>query len=199
MFGKLFKKLARKSVEPHRFIVAQLNARIQPMHRGEFFEDPLAAELKKHAIGIVSGGGTMQNRSGEIEYCDIEIELSGSAPETLKQVVEILESLGAPKGSKLKLENDGSEVAFGVCEGLAVYLNGTELAPEVYEACDSNFVYSELDRLLEGAGRVLSYWQGPTDTAFYLYGASASAMRGRISDFLGRYPLCQDCRIEQIA
>lgn len=41
--------------------------------------------------------------------------------------------------------------------------------------------------------------QGPTETAFYLYGKSAAEMKSRISTFVASYPLCRKCRIERIA
>lgn len=169
------------------------------MHRGEFFEDPLDEVLKTHAVGEITGGGTLQSQSGEIEYCDIEIEVKNSSEAAVQTIIHRLEELGAPKGSKLKIEATDSDLPFGVSEGMAVYLNGTSLPDTVYRECDSNFVYSELDRLLNGSGRVLSYWQGPTETAFYLYGSSFKEMREKISEFLASYPLCQQCRVEQIA
>jgi hypothetical protein len=182
-----------------KYIVAQLNARLQPMHRGEYFEDPLDIELKNAAIGEVSGGGTLQSKTGEVEHCDIEIEVSGPLIAAERIVIDALERLGAPKGSKLHIEAEGRQVEFGRSEGLAVYLNGTDLPEHVYKECDSNFVYSELDRLLDGEGRVLSYWQGPSETAFYVYGHDFLEMKERIREFLGSYPLCSRCRVEQIA
>lgn len=199
MFGNLFKKKEPKNEAPSHFIVAQLNARIQPMHRGEFFEDPLSEELQRASIGEITGGGTMQNENGEIAFCDIEIELAKPDPQAADKVIEVLERLGAPKGSKLKIEAENRDVPFGVSEGMAVYLNGTDLPDDVYKTCDSNFIYSELDRLLEGEGRVLSYWQGPTETAFYMYGKSFEQMKAKIAEFIATYPLCQKCRIDQIA
>jgi hypothetical protein len=199
VFGNFFKKKEPKNEAPSRIIVAQLNARIQPMHRGEFFEDPLGEELQRASIGEVTGGGTMQNQNGEIASCDIEIELAKPNPQAADKIIEILERLGAPKGSKLKIEAENRDVPFGTTEGLAVYLNGTDLPDDVYETCDSNFVYSEFDRLLGGEGRILSYWQGPTETAFYLYGNSFEQMKAKLSEFIATYPLCQKCRIEKIA
>ena len=169
------------------------------MHRGEFFEEALDAELKRNQLGEVSGGGTLQTPGGEIEYCDIEIELSGDPSAAELLVISTLEAMGAPKGSTLHVEHEDRKVPFGKNEGLAVYLNGTDLPDDVYKNCDSNFVYSEFDRLLEGEGRVLSYWQGPTETAFYVYGSSVETMRSRLADFLAAYPLCQKCRVVQIA
>lgn len=193
------RKDALKNKAASSIIVAQLNARTQPMHRGEFFEDPLDRELKRASIGEVVGGGTLQNKTGEIQYCDIEIEVANSNRAAVSKVRKILERLGAPKGSKLIIEAESRELSFGVMDGLAIYLNGTDLPDEVYEKCDSNVVYAEFSRLLEGEGRVLSYWQGPTETAFYLYGKSAAEMKSRISTFVASYPLCRKCRIERIA
>lgn len=198
MFG-LFKKKEKKiDVEPH-FIVVTLNARIQPMHRGEIYEDPLDEILTKNSLGEVSGGGSLQAQSGEIEHCDVEIQVNDYRGETVEFIKSSLEEIGVPKGSKIKVEATDSEVEFGTLEGLAIYLNGTDLDAEVYANSDSNHVYSELDRLTYGVGKVYSYWQGPTETAFYLYGTSFVQMKTQIDELLNNYPLCQKCRIEQIA
>jgi hypothetical protein len=181
------------------FIVVTINARIQPMHRGEIYEDPLDEILSKNSIGEVSGGGTLQSQSGELEYCDVEIQVKNSNDDTVELIRSSLEKIGVPKGSKIKVEATGSEIEFGTLEGLAIYLNGTDLDAEVYANSDSNHVYSELDRLTQGDGRVYSYWQGQTETAFYLYGTSFSQMKSQISELVNNYPLCQKCRIEQIA
>ena len=55
---RLFKRPAKPA--PKQFLVAQLNARLQPIHRGEFFEDALDTELKRRQLGEISGGGTLQ-------------------------------------------------------------------------------------------------------------------------------------------
>jgi hypothetical protein len=93
-------------------LVAQLNARLQPIHRGEFFEDRLNEALDEAAIGEVSGGGTLHDVSGEIEYCDIEIQIAGSVREAIRYVIETLESLRAPTESKLHVEAEAREVLF---------------------------------------------------------------------------------------
>lgn len=198
MFGRLFKKKPQAQAA-QQFMLAKINARLQPMHRGEFFEDPLDAVLKGAGNGEVSGGGTLQAASGEIEYCDIEIQCAESGHETVSLVVSTLEGLGAPKGSRLTVESTGEEIPFGSAEGLAVYLNGTDLPSETYRECDSNHVYAEFARLLDGEGRVLSYWQGPAETAFYMYGQSFEKMKHLLAGFIASYPLCAQCRIEQVA
>lgn len=195
MLGKLFgKKKATPDV-----IVATLNARIQPMHRHERYEDPLDAVLKQHNIGEISGGGTMQGTDGEIEFCDVEIQTTNASMETIALISQTLERLGAPKGSRLSVSGVEQPVSFGVNEGLALYLNGTDLPDEVYAKCDSNVVYNELKDALEGTGGIHSWWQGPRETAFYLYGPSFDTMKQLILPFVESYPLCQKARIEKIA
>lgn len=196
MFDKLFK---RKNKKEPQFIVANLNARIMPLERAELFEEPLDALLSERSLGEITGGGTLQSKSGEIEYCDIEIEVHNSNEDTIQIIKNKLEQLGAPKGSKLIIESTDKEVPIGTYEGLAVYLNGTGLPDNVYEECDSNVIYDEFNRLLYNAGAVKSHWQGPTETALYLYGLSFNQMYELIKDFLKTYPMCKKCRVEKIA
>ncbi len=196
MFGNLF-KLRPKPVK--QFLVAHLNAKVMPLDRGELFEDPLDIVLKAATFGEVSGGGTHQAESGEIEHCDIEIECQDLSEELFALIVSTLEALGAPKGSKLHIETQDRELPFGKLEGLAVYLNGTDLPDDIYRDSDSNFVRDEFERLLGTEGRVINWWQGPTETALYMYGSSFSTMRDRLSAFISSYPLCQQCRVVQIA
>jgi hypothetical protein len=196
MFGKLF---GAKTASPATFILAQLNDRAQPIDRGEIYEDPLAAILEKHHAGSITGGGTMLAENGEIDFCDIEIEVREPAAEYISLIKRALEELGAPKGSKLTVQPEGEELRFGVNEGLAVYINGTDLPDEVYAECDVNSIYDEFHRLLGADGKVHSHWQGPTETALYIYGPSFETMKSRIAGFLASYPLCQGARVVQIA
>ena len=70
----MFSKLFGKKKEPE-YIVVNVNARVQPLHRGEIYEDPLDKIIQEMDIGTVTGGGTLLSKSGEIENCDIEIEV----------------------------------------------------------------------------------------------------------------------------
>jgi hypothetical protein len=182
-----------------QLLIARLNERTQPLDRGARYEDALDAFLKERGLGEVVGGGSQLASSGEIEYCEIEIGLSDYGEDALSIIGHALEALGAPKGSTLIVEPGVKERAFGRNEGLAIYLNGTDLPDQVYSECDSNFVYSEFNRLLDSIGSVHSHWQGPRETALYLYGPSASSMKAALEPFLATYPLCQSARVVQIA
>jgi hypothetical protein len=193
----MFKKLFSKAETELHTVVARLKDRCQPMDRGRY-EDPLDGFLKANGLGEVSGGGTSLMETGEIEYCDVELQLVSLAPEVLDAVADQLQAAGAPKGSAL-VQPDGSERAIGRNEGLAVYLNGTDLPDETYQNCDVNFVYSEFDRLLDGKGAVHSHWQGPAETALYMYGQSYETMHAALAEFIASYPLCARARVVQIA
>src|SRR5262245_32745287 len=94
---------------------AQLNARIMPLERGEWYEEPLGEALARNGFGQVTGGGTMQSREGEIEYCGIDLDLF-DLPKGVPFVCEFLTERGAPRGSKLEYKDKHKkiEVPFGV-------------------------------------------------------------------------------------
>lgn len=177
------------------YLTLQLNARLRPLDRGELYEDPLLEILEEQSLGSIGGGGTALNPNREVAYCDIEISLNRK--EDRDKLVNILLDMGIPKGSLLRDEE--TDYPLGTLEGLALYLNGTQLPDEVYQTCDINYVINQLIQILGPAGGFYSYWEGPQDTALYFYGPSFSEMKALMEPFLSSYPLCQKCRIEQIA
>ena len=195
----LFRSSATSPSTLGDMVIARLNARAQPLDRAEVFEDPLDEILQAAGTGQVTGGGTMLGTDGEIEFCDLEITVPDATDATLDAIREALEGLGAPKGSRLIWNDGANELEFGTLEGLAVYLNGTDLPDAVYEQSDVNVVYDEFGKLVGSEGRVVSHWQGPRETALYLYGRSAEMMLSRIRPFLENYPLCDKARIVEIA
>lgn len=176
-------------------VIARLNDRAQPLDRGALYEDPLDQVLKRANLGAVTGGGTLVDNGGEVEYCEVEVD--EASPRSLEIITTVLEHMGAPKGSLLIV--DEREIPFGALEGLAVYLDGTNLPDGVYRDCDVNVVYEEFARLLEGSGTIHSHWEGPTETALYMYGDSFETMCSALAPFLDSYPLCRKARLVQIA
>ena len=202
MIKKLLDGLFKKEkIEEPNFIVATLNDKIMPIDRGEIYENPLEEYLNKYNWGEVSGGGTMQEKSGEIAFCDIEIKLNSSEVDriTINKIIEILENIGAPKGSILNIEKTQEKINFGKLEGIGIYLDGITLPKEIYEKCDINFVITEVHRLTETEYNVNRNWENENGIALYFYGESFEKMNSQIKNFIESYPLCQNCRIEQIA
>lgn len=117
-----------------------------------------------------------------IDYVDLEIVVADAGQSTLETLIARLDEIGAPKGSRLIVEATGAEFPFGSHEGLAVFLNGTDLPDDVYAACDINHVISELDRLMSGAGKFMSYWEGSSETALYIVMAAPSPPCARRSN-----------------
>jgi len=196
VLGRLLKRREKSAAH---FLVAQLNARLQPMDRSEHFEEGLDDKLRKLKVGEISGGGTMQSDTGEIAFCDIEVKLRQSSPEAERLVIDTLESLGAPKGSKLEIGGEDRVVPFGVNEGMAVYLNGTELPAATYQRHNLQSLEDEVEQALDGEGHVFSHWKGSSETAMYIYGPSFAEMTKRLEPLLRAHPLCEKCRVEQIA
>ncbi len=181
-----------------------LNARLQPMHRHDI-ED----QLDEHFAGLpfqveTDGGGTGIAENGETEYCDIGLISEHSSAEELQQLIAILENTFCPQGSRLTLYPEDENAAveqqpLGQLQGLALYLNGTDLPDEVYAESDVNEVWDACERLLADEGEPMNYWEGDTETAIYCYGKNFQEMQRRLQPFLDEYPLCAQCRVVQIA
>ena len=200
MFG--FKFGSKKNAEPEgEYVIARLNARVQPIDRGDFFEDPLGDILRAEGIGDVTGGGTqLADEPAGIEFCDLEILLNKTTPEALALITEQLERLGVPKGSKLIVEaEENREILFGTQEGLAVFINGVDLPDEVYESCPFDEFVDEMNKLMGEHGAYKGHWNGSRETGVYCYGPSFEAMKAAIEPFVATYPLCAGARVEQIA
>jgi hypothetical protein len=182
------------------FAYAMINARVMPIDRGEMYEDPLMEALEQNGYAEVTGGGTMQSENGEIEYCGIDLDLF-NLEEGIPFICDFLGECGAPQGSKLQYEHNGEdkEVPFGFLEGLAIYFNGSDLPAEVYENNDINDVYDEINELLADRGQIQGHWNGPTETAMYLYGYSVEEMRELIASLMSTNPLCEKARFVTIA
>lgn len=176
-------------------VTVTLNDRIQPLDRGQRYEEPVHHLLQTRGAGAVTGGGTLQERDGEVHRVDVEVELAD--PDKIEVLAQAFEMLGAPRGSVLHA--DGREIQLGRLEGLGLYLNGTDLPREVYATSDVNEVIARLEELLGEDGEMHGYWEGPRETALYFYGASFSTMAERIGGFVAEEPLCQRSRIVQVA
>ena len=197
MFGKILNKFKKTELQAIRVFI---NARIRPMDRGELYADPLINKLEELGLGEVVEEGSNLSDEGEIESCELHIEVQSLSEETITVIKDVLESgLGVPKGSNLIIESTQEKIEIGRASGLGLYLNGSDLSEEIYKSCDSNVVFEEIDKLISEIGFIHSYWDGPSETALYLYGISFEELNKRIENFISTYPLCQKCRVVQIA
>ncbi len=169
-------------------IDVHLNARLRPMDRGDRFEDPLDELLRSQTPGgRVTGGGTLASTEGEPLSCDIEVEWSGDAVAGVDVIRSALTKGGAPRGSRITVA-DSDAVPFGDFEGVGLYLNGTDLPAEVYANSDVNELIAALLGALGPDGDIYSYWEGPTETALFIYGPSADTIEARLTPVLESEP-----------
>lgn len=179
-------------------IVISLNARLQPLDRGEL-EDALDATLKRRGHSAeVTGGGSYQDQTGEITGCEIEIEVLEVTQPLVDDLVRAIGAMLGARGSEILIPGRDA-IPVGSWEGLALRLNGVDLPRDVYDECDADRVYAECNRLLDGCGKIYSFWNGPVETVLYAYGPEVWSKRDRLSPLLTSYPLCEKARLEQIA
>ena len=177
-----------------------INARIKPIDRGELYADPLINKLEELELGKVVEEGSNLSDEGEIVSCELHLEVHTLSEETISVIKDVLESgLGVPKGSKLIIKSTQEEIEIGRASGLALYLNGSDLSEEIYESCDINVVFEEINKLISKIGFIHSYWESSSEIALYLYGFSFEELNKKIENFISTYPLCQKCRVVQIA
>lgn len=169
-----------------------LNARLQPAGRRKA-EEALSRLMELKGLGQVVEGETVFAPSGEADHCLLRLGLRDDFPETLGELTELINRLGAPKGSQLA----GADIAWpaGRQEGMALYLGGQGLGEQQVRE-----IGEQLNALLDQAGRLYDCWQGPQgDYALYFYGDSYLEMLSAIGDFLQNHPLCQKCTVDRIS
>lgn len=178
---------------PH-VVVARLYEHVEPIDRGERYEDPLQAVLEQASLGRVTGGGSQLNELGGIDYADVEIELA-NLDEALRLVVDTLEQAGASQGAEIVDTSNGEVLTtFGHRQCLAIFLDGTSLPDEVYAELDFDAVVAELESAAgEQSGR--GFWQGAEETGLFYFGDDAEAMFARVEPVLARLPIGQNARV----
>lgn len=178
---------------PH-FVLARLYEHIEPIDRGNRYEDPLQARLDDTNAGSVTGGGSQLSAAGAIDYVDIELELA-NLDAAVAQVIAALERSGAPKGSEL-ISGDDSRVLrqFGTQECLAVFLDGMTLPDEVYAALDFEGLVETLTATA-GPESYHGFWQAAEETGLFFFGSSADYMFARMEPVLRTFPVAQNARV----
>jgi hypothetical protein len=181
---------------PH-FVTARLWEPIQPVARGERYEDPLQAALEKAGLGQVDGGGSALLENGEIAYADVTMYLK-DLEGALELTRATLEAAGAPERSELQFaaETGREPLAIGRQQLMALYLDGVNLPDEVYAELDFDAVLAEIEQALAQPTPALhDTWTGNEETGLYFFGDDAEAMWTRAEATLRRLPICQNARV----
>lgn len=173
-------------------LIARLYEHIEPIDRGERYEDPLDAALRNSGLGEVTGGGSQLSERGEIDFVDVEIRVA-NLDDAIPAIVRSLEASGAPVGSQI-LHNADVRREFGAQQSLAVYLDGVTLPDDVY----ANLDFDETLATLTAAAGDDSYhgvWQGAEETGLFFFGPDAEAMCSRVEPALRTMPIGQNARV----
>ncbi len=181
---------------PH-FVYAKIWEAIQPMARGDRYEDPLDAVLYPNGLGEVSGGGSSFDKQTGIDYVGVDIELASLS--TLDLVRQVLEQAGAPKGSELQFKEEGHSrfLPFGVTERITIWLDGITLPDEVYELFSTDELVDQIIAAMafDPVAEIRGSWQGPSETSIYIHCADAEALYRVLEPLLLSNPSCQNARV----
>jgi hypothetical protein len=181
------------------FIFAELPCYIEPIDRGERFEDPLSAQLSAANQGEVTGGGTQMSAEGGILGVGIDISLS-NLDDAVALTIKILNELGAPKGSTLTFERDGKEqkISFGRTEGIVLSLD-VSLPEELWNA-HAQDVLPSLEELIkqEDLGAIFGSKAFEDRTDIYIYGNSAEKTISKISKWQAKFPLGRNSKVRKL-
>ncbi|MDH6180026.1 hypothetical protein M2152_000208 [Microbacteriaceae bacterium SG_E_30_P1] len=185
-------------------VLIQLNARLQPIHRGDLEDALIERVLPTIPKFRVAGGGTGVDKEGRVTGCGIEVVVP--KPELEASLVELasaLNTLGVPRGSKL-ITPPKRSIPVGMAEGISVSLPRI-VTPERTDARQLH--HSEpLDHALDllGAGlgaegRVWSWQFLPTGAELAIYGADSERLRELVTSHLPREGDFARYRISEIA
>jgi len=181
---------------PH-FVYAKLWEAIQPIARGERYEDRLQAVLEPAALGEVSGGGSSIDREHGIDYVGVDMDLASL--DGLDLVRRVLEQAGAPKGSELQFDKDGEShaIPFGVTERVTIWLDGITLPDDVYEGFSTDELANQIEAAMafDPTAEIRGSWKGPRETSIYIHGADAERLFRSIEPVLLANPACQNARV----
>lgn len=102
------------------FVYIRIPGDIGPIERGDRFEDPIEAKLRRAGIGEVTGGGSLlteprSDGSRGIEYCGIDVDLT-KPREGIALLLSELPRLRAPKGTVLEFSIDDVDHELDVYE-----------------------------------------------------------------------------------
>jgi hypothetical protein len=177
---------------PH-LVIARLYEHIEPIDRGNRYDDPLQARLDESRAGRVTGGGSQLNDLGGIDYVELELELA-NLEEAIGTVSASLEQSGAPKGSELIDGGDHRVLReFGTHECLVIFLDGVTLPDAVYAELDFEAVVEAL-QAAAGPASYHGFSQGAEETGLYFFGPNADDMFAAVEPALRSLPIGQNAR-----
>ena len=93
---------------PH-FVFAKIMDPVDPLLRGQKYEDPLQVALEEKGLGEITGGGTQMDKNKRIEWIGIDMQVA-NLDTALELVRQRLLELGAPQSSVLEFKRGDQEL-----------------------------------------------------------------------------------------
>lgn len=158
--------------------VATITESIGPLDRSAKYADPLDSTLRSAGLGMVTGGGSQMDASRQIAFVDIEVSLA-DLEGSIDLLRTTLQRLGAPSGSVLSFERNGTIAVISVATGEASPMPDAgakamqrrllDPASHVVPTYDQNDVLRTAERLLASYRSLFidSYPLGPIDPDAY--------------------------------
>ena len=82
------------------FVLVKIPDPVDPVTRGEKYDDPMTDSLQSSGFGVMCGGGTIASNAG-IEGCYLDIELT-ALTSGIEVIASVLQRVGAPKSSTVE-------------------------------------------------------------------------------------------------
>ena len=104
----------QQSFDVEKFIYIKMPGNIQPMERGELFEDKIDPVLAQDNLGAVSGGGSLlgdprPDGTRIVESCGIDIDVTDLS-RALVVLRELIPQLNSPVGTELHYTEGGARL-----------------------------------------------------------------------------------------
>ena len=90
-----------------KYLYIQIADPVTPIERGSKYEEPIDTLLRSGSLGKVTGGGSMMNADGSIKYVGLDVTVY-DFHETLPAIAAKLREIGAPEGTVIRYDEEGS-------------------------------------------------------------------------------------------
>jgi hypothetical protein len=83
------------------FFYVRIPGDVQPLERGERYEDPLQAALNAEDLGEVTGGGSQMGEGKSVAFCGLDVVVR-DRDRGLALIRAVMRQLGAPPGTVIE-------------------------------------------------------------------------------------------------
>jgi len=104
---------AQLEADAPTIVFAKIVQAIGPAEREVEYEEPLGEFLAAHDLGLITGGGTMQDKDGSVLFAGIDVEVDDPG-RAVPLIAAKLAELGAPEGSVLEYVINDQPVVYPI-------------------------------------------------------------------------------------